>query len=112
MTPTPERPPRVELLVFAGCPNAVAARTLVERVGRELALAPHVEVVEVEDAGAAVRLRFLGSPTIRVDGHDIEPGVERRGGYALSCRLYRTPAGSSGLPAEEWLRAALQGAAS
>jgi len=55
----------------------------------------------------AVRERFLGSPTVRVDGIDVEPGAGRRSAFAVSCRLYRTPAGLHATPPEDWIVAAL-----
>lgn len=58
---------------------------------------------EVPDDEQAQRERFLGSPTIRVDGRDIEPGAAARTDYGLKCRIYQTPAGLSGLPPDEWL---------
>ena len=100
--------PEIELLVFDGCPNEEAARALVERVAAELSLAPRLSRVVVPDADAAERMRFLGSPTIRVNGHDIEPGADGRNNYALACRVYRTGAGVSAQPDEDWLRQALR----
>lgn len=98
---------QVEVLLFEGCPNAEPARELVERVAAELNLAPEVRFVVVPDAEAAERMRFLGSPTIRVNGRDIEPGADERSDYALSCRVYRTATGVSGRPDDDWLRVAL-----
>ena len=100
-------PPRVEILVFDGCSNAEPTRELVGRVAGELAIEPEIRVVLVPDAEAAQSSRFLGSPTIRVDGHDIEPGAEQRTDFAFSCRVYRTDSGLSGQPDEIWLRDAL-----
>lgn len=57
---------------------------------------------------AAERLRFLGSPTIRVDGRDVEPGADDRNEFALSCRVYPSPEGTSGLPLRSWVRASLE----
>jgi hypothetical protein len=101
------RSPEIELLVFDGCPNEDTTRALVERVAAELNLAPKVSRVVVPDVDAAERMRFLGSPTIRVNGHDIEPGADGRNDYALACRVYRAGAGVSGQPDEDWLRQAL-----
>lgn len=106
----PVRFPCIEILSFAGCPNREAARQLVERVARELGLAPELRLVEVEDADAAVALRFLGSPTVRVDGVDVEPGAGEREDFALACRVYRTQHGFAGLPDERWIRDALAAA--
>ncbi len=100
-------PPSVEILVFAGCPNAEPARELVAHVARELAIEPEIRVVVVPDAEAAQSTCFLGSPSVRVDGRDVEPGAEHRTDYAFSCRIYRTPAGLAGQPDETWLREAM-----
>lgn len=99
--------PLVEILYFDGCPNHEPAFALVERLGRELGIGPRVELVNVPDQEAAQRLRFLGSPTIRVAGLDVDPRTEERDDYALSCRVFRTEAGIVGQPDERWVRAAL-----
>lgn len=52
-------------------------------------------------------LRFLGSPTIRVGGRDVDPHTKDRDDYALSCRVFRTDAGIVGQPDERWVRGAL-----
>ena len=104
--------PLVEILYFDGCPNHEPARTLVEKVAAELRVEPELELVHVSDADAAARLRFLGSPTVRVNGVDIETGAETRGDFVFSCRVSRSEQGFSGQPAEEWLREALAKAAS
>lgn len=101
----------VDILSFDGCPNAEPARELVRRVAGELGIKPEIRLVEVSSPEEAERLRFLGSPSIRVDGHDVEPGAEGRGDYALSCRIYRTDGGERGQPDETWLREALRAAA-
>ena len=98
----------VEVLTFAGCPHGEPALDLVQRVVDELAVDAVVRRVDVPDAVAAIKERFLGSPTIRVNGNDIDPAAEERNDYALSCRLYRTSAGVSGQPDEQWLRDALE----
>jgi hypothetical protein len=99
--------PLVEILYFDGCPNHHPAITLVERISRELGIVPNVRLVNVPDQEAAQRLRFLGSPTIRVGGVDVDPQTEERDDYALSCRIFRTEAGFSGQPDERWVRDAL-----
>lgn len=100
--------PVVEILFFDSCPNHEAARAMVERVSGELGLEPELRLVNVPDEGEAQRLRFLGSPTIRVGGRDIDPKADERDDYALSCRVYRTESGFAGQPDERWLREALQ----
>ena len=98
---------KVEVLTFEGCPNALSARELVERVLAESRIPVDVAYVNVPDPEAAERLRFLGSPTIRVKGSDIEPGADQRTEYVLACRIYRTERGATGVPDARWLRDAL-----
>ena len=100
--------PLVEILYFDGCPNHEAARAMVERVSSELGLEPELRLVNVPDEDAARRLRFLGSPTIRVAGRDVDPEAGERDEYVLSCRVYRTANGLVGQPDERWVRDALE----
>lgn len=102
-----DRRPLVEILSFAGCPNHQGAIALVERVSAELGLDPEIRVLDVPDQEAAQRLRFLGSPTIRVGGRDVDPHTEERSDYALSCRVFQTQAGITGQPDERWVCEAL-----
>jgi predicted RNA-binding protein with PIN domain len=101
------RRPRVEILYIEECPNHQPARALVDRIAAELRVKPEIHVVEVADADAAIQLRFLGSPTVRVNGRDVEPGAEERREFVLSCRVYRSERGFSGKPDERWIREAL-----
>jgi hypothetical protein len=99
---------KVAVLYFDGCPNHEALvphlRALLERHGAEAA----IELVRVEDAEAAERERFLGSPTVRVDGEDVEPGAAERTDFGLKCRLFATTNGLRGMPADDWVLAAIQ----
>lgn len=98
---------KVELLYFDGCPNHVAAEQLVQAVAAELDLPVAVDRVLVEDHPTADQLRFTGSPTVRVDGVDVEPGWVPPAEGLLGCRVYQTDAGLSGVPDRRWLRQAL-----
>ncbi len=71
--------------------------------------AAELEVREVLSDDDAERERFVGSPTIRVDGRDVqEPGSEPVG---LTCRVYRLRDGRiSALPDREDIAAALAAA--
>ena len=105
---TAARARRVELLYFDGCPNHEA---LVPRLRALLDRADGTAVLElrrVESDEEARRARFLGSPTVRVDGRDVEPDAVARDDYGLKCRLYRGTDGRIvGLPPDELLLAAL-----
>ncbi len=94
---------RIDILYFNGCPNHAPALELVREVVAETgveAILTEVEIKHVNDVG---RLAFLGSPTIRVDGEDIELARREDENYAMSCRRY----GNSGVPSRELVLAAL-----
>lgn len=80
--------------------------TVASRVAAEAQVGVDVRVINVAESEAEL-LRFLGSPSIRVHGHDVEPGADSRRDYAHSCRLYDTSAGLRPLPDEAWLHDAL-----
>ncbi len=98
---------RVQVLYFAGCPNHKPAVDLVRQVAAELDLAVQVEAVEVSSSDDAVALRFLGSPTIQVEGLDVEPPARLRSDYGFSCRMYD----GRGVPSRDTLRQSLAEAA-
>ena len=93
----------VELLYFDGCPNHEALVPHLEQLLRSAELPVGIELRRIPDDEAARRERFLGSPTVRVDGRDVEPGAEQRDDFGLKCRLYRVPSGLRGAPLDEWV---------
>jgi hypothetical protein len=62
-----------------------------------------IERRRIANEDAARRERFLGSPTVRVDGRDVEPGAAEREDFGLKCRLYQLPSGLGGVPLDEWV---------
>ena len=99
---------QIELLWFDGCPNHESARAAVAQVLASRGLEPElIESIRV-DAATAVDVQFPGSPTIRVDGRDIEPGFQDPGTYALSCRVYATSTGLRGQPETTWIERAIE----
>ncbi len=100
--------PRVELLWWSGCPSWEEAVRLVRAEMVAAGLDPEaLEIREVHTDGEAEREGFVGSPTIRIDGRDVqEPGDEPVG---LTCRVYRLRDGRiSALPDPEDVRDALR----
>jgi hypothetical protein len=96
---------KVELLYWRGCPSYPDAQRLLEEVlaGRDA----EVELREVHSDDEAAALHFPGSPTIRVDGRDIDPlGADAP--PSLSCRIYHLPDGRvSPLPLRDQIEEAL-----
>ena len=98
---------RIEILYFDGCPNHEAFLPRVRRLLDHAGVAEEIELRRVESREAAERERFLGSPTLRVDGRDVEPGAAERRDFGLKCRIYRSETGQSGAPADEWVLEAI-----
>ena len=94
---------RIDVLFIGGCPNQTATVSLVRDAVRDLGLEATVQEVEVRELSDAGRLRFLGSPTVQVEGRDIEPERWEDREYSLSCRMY----GASGVPSRELVMSAL-----
>lgn len=99
---------RIELLYFDGCPNHEALLPHLRDLLTSAGVSDEIELVRIDDLDAAERAGFLGSPTVRVDGNDVEPGAGRRSDFGLKCRLFATPEGLRGMPADEWVLAALR----
>ena len=93
---------RIEVLVFDGCPHAAAAVQLAQGVASRLGPGIGVERVDVETPERAAELGFPGSPSLRVNGADIEAKAASAG--RLCCRTYED---GSGLPPEWLLEAAV-----
>ena len=106
-TRQPGHRPLVEVLYIPDCPHHPAAVALVERVLAALRIDAELRTHLIDDQAAAERVRFPGSPTIRVDGRDVEPGAKPPADHTLACRLYRHEHGVAGQPAEQWIRDAL-----
>ena len=98
----------IEFLWFDDCPNHAAARQLLHEVVDEVAPGTPVRDVDASDPAVAAAVRFPGSPTIRVDGVDVDPSFSDPGDYTPRCRVYWTPGGMRGTPAREWIEAALR----
>src|SRR5215203_2730897 len=97
---------QMEILYFNGCPTYLKAEKTLREVLEEEGLEAEVDLIAVNTDEEARRLRFAGSPTIRVNGEDLFP-VPERAEYALGCRIYITPQGLQGSPTTDMLREAL-----
>lgn len=98
----------VEILYFAGCPSFERLLPRVRELVAERGGDPEaITLSAVETPEAAETLSFLGSPSVRVDGRDIDPTAVQRDDFGLKCRLYRSEEGQAPTPPDVWIRAAL-----
>ncbi len=80
---------RIEILSFAGCPNALPTRDLVLQAVLLEGADATIEMVDVATPEEAIRLRFVGSPSVRINGSDVEHAARNRTDWGLMCRVYR-----------------------
>ncbi len=102
-----EDEPTIELLFFDGCPNHDRLLAHLPELLGTFASPADVQLVRITSDDEAQAQRFLGSPTLRVDGSDVEPGADERTDFGLKCRLYPTAQGLSGMPVDAWILRAL-----
>lgn len=101
---------KIQVLYFDGCPSHEALLPRLREILAELDAEADIELRHIETLDQAEQERFLGSPTVRIDGADVEPAAVERADFGLKCRLYRSENGASGLPPEQWLRDAIESA--
>jgi hypothetical protein len=106
------RTPDVELRWWPGCPSTERALADLQAALDELRLDQvDVRMTEIRTDQDAEDVRFVGSPSIMVDGTDIVPAADREP-IGLSCRVYQHRDGRiSPTPDPHDLRAALRRAA-
>jgi len=98
----------VEFLWFRDCPNHEAARALLDEVIRDMAPGTAVRDIDATDPDVARIHRFPGSPTICVDGRDVDPAFIDPGDYTPRCRLFRSSSGIVHVPERRWIENALR----
>lgn len=76
-----------------------------ERADRELEAI--VERIIVDNEDDARRLGFLGSPTLKINGVDVEPSARQRTDFGMACRVYRLGGRVLGAPPREMIQQAL-----
>ena len=92
----------IEVFYVPGCPNHQPAIDRIKDALRSATIEAPIQQIAVMDEAMASRLKFPGSPTIRIDGSDVESNP--REFYGLACRLYSN---GTGVPSREILEQAL-----
>lgn len=89
----------LELLYFDDCPSWKNALEGLQAILDEHEISAQISTIRVETHDEAQRHKFVGSPTIRLNGIDLFPTDQDN--YALGCRVYPTPEGLKGWPTKE-----------
>ncbi len=96
---------KIEVLHIPNCPNQVIALERLREILASEGLQADISEVLVTDETTAQSLKFPGSPTVRINGRDIEPRDDKTAPFGLMCRLY---ADGSGAPSHQRLRNAIR----
>jgi hypothetical protein len=96
----------IEVFYFGGCPSYKPTVERIRTLLREERIDGDIRQVEVTDLLSARDRRFLGSPTVQVNGLDIERSARTDERYGLCCRTYS----GSGVPSVAMIRSALRDA--
>lgn len=102
----------IEFLYFSGCPHHEPALQLLEKVMAEEGIITPVKKIDVVSDSLAHEVRFAGSPSIRVNGQDIEPEGITEQGFVRKCRIYSVEGVPKGMPPEQSIHNALVAAKS
>ena len=97
----------VSLLYLDGCTNWEQTLADVREVLAEYRVDADVELIRVSSQQQAEEMEFLGSPTVRVEGMDVEPDI-LESGFNLECRVYWVEDDPVGRPPKEWIAAAVE----
>ena len=96
---------QIDVLYFDDCPHHLPTVERINMILREEGSSAEVREIRVPSAEAAQQAKFLGSPTVRVNGIDIEPAAQDRKDFGLMCRRY-----AGGVPSHELIRIAIRSA--
>ena len=101
---------KIQLYYFDDCPSYQKALDNLKEALRSQELPQEVEMIPVTSEADSHVKRFIGSPTIRINGIDIEGPKAEEKGYGYGCRIYAENGRSGGWPSVERIRQALQAA--
>ena len=98
---------KVEVLYFKGCPNHLPTVERVLETLRGMGLHEKIREIEVDSQDKAEVTAFLGSPSVRINGVDVEPSARGVRAFGLTCRTYTDDGTRTGLPSRELISAAI-----
>jgi hypothetical protein len=99
----------IEILYLDGCPNHGGLEERIRSMMVERGVDATLVVRRIDSDEQANAEHFRGSPTIRVNGVDIDPAAPKDHPHGLTCRVYATDDGLRGNPPDAWIAAALEG---
>jgi len=79
---------KVELLYTDLCPHYKEALHILQDILKEIGSGKPITMTRIRTEKDANEHRFSGSPTVRINGKDVDPKFRDNGTYGLRCRVY------------------------
>ncbi len=95
---------KIEFLYFEGCPNHEIALANLKESLNETGIKAEIKIIDVESPEDALKYRFLGSPSIRINDTDLEIVEDDSTEYSMRCRRYKNGDIMEGFPSKELIK--------
>ena len=98
---------KIEVFYFSGCPSYKPTLELLNNILDEEEINSPIERINVDSEELVQKHMFLGSPSIRVDGLDIEVEARTSKDFGQKCRIYNQGGVPSGIPSKSLVKKAI-----
>lgn len=88
ITQTPIKTIKIDILFIRGCPGYKYVKKYIEEIVTDESIYAEINLIQIEKEEDARNLHFIGSPTVRVNGEDVEKGFIDTKDYGLKSRIY------------------------
>jgi glutaredoxin len=98
----------IDVLYYEDCPHYKEAVQALKEVLEQENVEARVNMVKVAKGGEAEAFGFIGSPTILINGKDVEPGMDDTSLFQGHCRIYVYKEDMFEYPPKDMIREALK----
>ncbi len=108
ITQIPRKVAEIFILFIEGCPNVLTIAKYIEEVIAEEAIDAEISLVLIESLEDARNLHFTGSPTVRINGKDVETNFLDNNDYGLQTRQYYMNGRQYDFPSKDMIKDAVK----
>jgi hypothetical protein len=108
ITQIPRRVAKIGILFIEGCPGVLTTAEYIKEVVVEEDIDAEISLILIETSEDARQLHFTGSPTVRINGADIETNIVDIKDYGLRSRLYNIDGKKAGYPSKDMIKDAIK----
>ena len=105
---TPIKVVKIDILFIKGCPGYLLTKKYIEEIVFDEAVDAKVSLIQIDNDEDAGKLHFIGSPTVRVEGKDIDEDFKDNKDYGVKSRLYHIEGNPFDHPSKNMLRDAIK----